>query len=183
MSYTMKDLLEAILILGGLFLFFFFGGIFDGNQEKKKFLKYKKQGLKFIKEYNSVKYYGGIQGLNVEDTGKVILFDDRVRILGYTILLREIESCNIQTERQITERVSMGKLLFFGVLAFGMKGKQRELSKKYIVLRYNEFNEMRDIVMDFGYKNEDFERYISITKKELEMNKNDNKNNISNVLN
>lgn len=176
----MKDFLEAGLAAFVVFLFFYVGIILDGRNMRKNFLKYKEQGLRFIKEYNSVKYYGGIKGFDIEHTGKVIIFSDRVRILNNTIYLEDVESCKVQTERQITEGVSMGKLLFFGVLAFGMKGKQKELSKKYIVLRYKCLDEMRDVIMDFDSKNEDFERWISIIKRELRENENKIQDNILN---
>ena len=126
------------------------------NDEKKKYQEYKKQGLEYIKKYYNVSYYGGFKDIGFRKDENLILFEDRIRILNKDILIKNIKDCRIQTETQLTERASIGKLLCFGVFALGMKGKQKELNKEFTVIRFSNNNEEADLIVDLKSKNEIF---------------------------
>ena len=136
------------------------------QQEQFKKYEYAEQGLIHIKDYNFVDYLGGFKNKGKSDDIKVIVFENKIDFkFSYEdtreIFIKNIKDCRIQTDKELIERVSMGKLLCFGVLAFGMKGKQKELTKDYVVVRCNYENEDIDLVLDFATRNEEFVNSIN----------------------
>lgn len=161
----MEDLLKAILCFGALFGIYILGNIMKEKEESKKTSEYKEKGLTYVKEYTGVNYCGGFGDIEPKKYNDVILLKDRIQIFRKDILIKNIQDCSIQTETQLAERVSMGKLLCFGVFAFGMKGKTKSISKNYVVIRCNHRNKDIDLVLDFGKENEEFVRQVRLLLK------------------
>ena len=154
--------LFVFLILGLII----WGALTSKPAQLRKKEHYESIGLNFITDYDNIDYYGGFKDWGCKKDIKLIVFDGYFRLdsdySGSKIIeFKDIKDCRIQTEKQLSERVSMGKLLCFGVLAFGMKGKQKELSKDYVLVRCNYENEDIDLVLDLHSNNERFVRYIN----------------------
>ena len=79
----------------------YMGGFKDFGRADDCVIKVRKDGINFI--LNNYKYN--------EYDNKVVEY-------------KSIKSVEIESETSIKERVSIGKLVFFGVFAFGMKGKE-----------------------------------------------------------
>ncbi|EDS77048.1 putative MurF [Clostridium botulinum C str. Eklund] len=62
------------------------------------------------------------------------------------INMKDITKAEIQSETQINQSVGLGKLIMFGVLAFGMKKKSEV--KSYLLLGYKDNNEERNIILE-----------------------------------
>lgn len=87
-----------------------------------------------------MKYVGGIKGLSVNQklNEYVVFLNDGIGV-GYMdnkkkIPYKCITDVAIENTKSIEQRVSMGKLLFFGILAFGMKKNQEDIIKEFIVI-------------------------------------------------
>ncbi|OSA91031.1 UNVERIFIED_ORG: hypothetical protein B2H93_14840 [Clostridium botulinum] len=106
-------------------------------------------GYNYIKPLIETKYIGGIGTISInnninidilkegllflyKDYGTLSIVDTETNKL--LIKWSDVTNIYIETQRSIQERVNLGKLFVFGILAFGMKGKQKELNKEYVVL-------------------------------------------------
>lgn len=116
-----------------------------------------------IIEEIKVKYYGGFKDLCGKGSCIIIQEIDKIRFLiikdeGGVVKRNysydNIKSCSIMTESQIQEQVSLGKLLFFGALAFGMKGKQKEITNEYIVLEILEGEQLSSVILQYELGNQ-----------------------------
>ncbi|MBN1075971.1 hypothetical protein DVV91_16745 [Clostridium botulinum] len=109
-----------------------------------------------IKDFIIFKYIGGIKNISINSNVTIKLFKEGISFTylsgterrNYMIHSNEIEDISIQTQQSIQEKVSVGKLLVFGILAFGLKGKQKELNKEYLVLNVNKNNENFNVILD-----------------------------------
>ena len=63
-------------------------------------------------------------------------------------MYKNIVDVSIKTEQEIKERVSLGKLICFGVLAFAMKGKEEVLSKSYLMITVKDREDYLGILLD-----------------------------------
>lgn len=97
---------------------------------KNDFLK---RGYHYIKSF-SLNYIGGIKDISASNK---VLFDatEEGLLISYfdnncsnekLIKWNDIKNVSFQTEQSIKEQVSLGKLFVFGILAFGMKGKEKK---------------------------------------------------------
>ena len=186
----MEENVVVFIVIGiGIFLFIYYFTNTNNSTKLNEDIReyeYFEQGLIYIDEYKYVSYFGGFKDKGKSDDIKVIVFENKIDFkFSYDdtreIFIKDIHDCRIQTEKQLSERVSMGKLLCFGVLAFGMKGKQKELSKDYVVVRYNYENEDIDLVLDLHYGNEEFVREINNLMEECKCNKDKNSMSFENV--
>ena len=152
----MKNLIEILLCIGAITAVYIL--INKGAKKCKESTKnnYRKIGLEYLETYNNVSYFGGFKDVQAKENNKVIVFKDRIQIFNKDILFSNINDCSIQSESQLVERVSMGKLLCFGVLAFGMNGKVKNVNKNYVVIRCNYKKSDIDLVLDFNDENENF---------------------------
>lgn len=112
--------------------------------------EYLKNGYHYIEPF-FITYIGGISNISTNNKvsftitkeGLLLLYDQKsYPCVSYSdkklIKWDNIKNISFQTEQNIKEQVSLGKLLVFGVLAFGMKGKDKNISNEYIVLNINE---------------------------------------------
>ncbi|WP_346938185.1 hypothetical protein [uncultured Clostridium sp.] len=121
--------------------------VMNSNQRKEELREdeYEDEGL----EYEGIKYFGNFIG-GFKDIGyceflRVDFFKDRIGIEikdlkkdikeNRYIKLNDVLDVKIQTETQIKESVSIGKLLVFGILSFGMKGNEKTLIDEYVVMK------------------------------------------------
>ena len=85
-------------------------------------------------------YLGGIKNVSIKNVNVIvleegILFDCINRFPNYIMIpFEKIRDISIETERSLKEKASLGKILLFGVFAFGMKGKTSEVNREYISL-------------------------------------------------
>lgn len=116
------------------------------------------------KGYNKVtnliifKYIGGIKTISSSNNVQIKLLkegicfsykkEDVEETYNNIIKFENIEDVYLDTQQSIQERVSLGKLICFGVLAFGLKGKQIQNTKEFIVLEVSENNKNYNIILD-----------------------------------
>lgn len=152
----MKNLIEILFCIGAIAVVYVL--INKGAKKCEESTKdnYRKIGLEYLETYNNVAYYGGFKDIQAKENNKVLVFKDRIQIFNKDIMFSNINDCSIQSESQLVERVSMGKLLCFGVLAFGMNGKVKNINKNYVVIRCNYKKSDIDLVLDFNDENENF---------------------------
>lgn len=129
----------------------------------------------YKERYDDVSYYGGFEGIGYQKKVDVLIYSDKIIVkkdLDWhkEILLSDIEDCTIQTETQLKERVSMGKLLCFGVFAFGMKGKQQAIAQDYTVVRFKDGDKVSDLVLYNSSNNLNKHLYDSIKESINTMN-------------
>lgn len=152
----MKNLIEILFLIGVIVMVYML--INKGARKCEESIKddYRKIGLEYLETYNNVSYCGGFKDVQAKENNKIIVFKDRIQILNKDILFSNIHDCSIQSESQLVERASMGKLLCFGILAFGMNGKVTNINKNYVVIRCNYKKSDIDLVLDFKDENESF---------------------------
>lgn len=133
----------------------------SAEDKKDTYIAYKKQGLELLREYNTCVHYNGFKEYGKLSIPEVLLFTDRIRFNLSSnntreILIKDISDCRVQTDVQISERISKGKLLAFGIFALGMKKKQEEICKSYVLLSCKYKGEDTDFVFDFKDFNTSF---------------------------
>lgn len=135
--------------IGAVFIVMIINGI---DNDKKNRQELQKSGYNDANALIILKYLGGIKTISAKNNVQVRLLKEGIcfiyggnqkKIIDYS----DISDVYIDTQISIQEKVSMGKLLCFGVLAFAMSGKQVNSSKEYIVLEINEDNRY-DIILD-----------------------------------
>lgn len=114
----------------------------EKKHKETKINKYNKKGVSFISNY-TLKCYGGISGFSGSSESYSLNIDvcnDRLvietNINEKYIMAKDINYCKISTEKEIEEKISLGKLVVFGIWAFGMKKKQNIKENKYIEMGY-----------------------------------------------
>ena len=89
------------------------------------------------------KYLGGHPELPQSSDGVItinkagIFFEVMFPFAGLIISIENIKKAEFKTEEQIHKDVTLGRLLLFGVFAFGMK-KKTKTQKNYLVVIYEE---------------------------------------------
>lgn len=118
-----------------------------GNKiEKELRERYLQYGYHYIESLN-VKYMGGIPNISVNSKNSFEITKEGLLILTATnstpylggsketlVPWGSIKNVSFQNEKSIQQQVSLGKLLVFGVLAFGMEGKEKSINNEYLVL-------------------------------------------------
>ncbi|MEG1309388.1 MAG: hypothetical protein RSD06_00750 [Bacilli bacterium] len=122
------------------------------NDEMKNF--YKKQGLDFLKnEFGNIKYLTGFKDIGIKEDIYISLFKDRIRFnfekdFYRDVLKNDISDCRIETETQIRNQISMGKILCLGIFAFG-GNNTKEINKEYLVIDCKFKNNNINILLEF----------------------------------
>ncbi len=115
------------------------------------------KGIRGVKEF---KYYGGFKNIGYCEKCFATFYDDRIDMVltgksGETniyehknIKFKDILDVEIQTESQIRESVSLGKLIAFGIFAFGMEKKQKDVVDNYLIIKaLNEMGEEMSLII------------------------------------
>jgi len=136
-------IIGIILILA---FFIVLGNSICNNEDKRRSEHYKSQGLVHIKTFVP-KFLGGFNDVGACEICIVDLFKDKIviKLSGgkgnnifnktKTIMIDNILGLKVQTESEIKEKVSLGKLVCFGVFAFGMDGNKKTTSNNYVVMK------------------------------------------------
>lgn len=105
-------------------------------------------------------YVGGFKDIGICRHTYLDLMEDRIIVTfkddskgikeKKQIKYSDVLDVSIQTETQIKEKVSLGKILVFGVLSFGMKGNQSTISQEYLVMKVKYNNEDLDLIFSVG---------------------------------
>ena len=154
----------------------------NGTEERKKMIAKQKEAQKEIdrkRGYNLIEsyivdYIGGFKSLEPQKSVQLEICSDRVRLNTnkvQNILYKNIVDVSIKTEQEIKERVSLGKLICFGVLAFAMKGKEEVLSKSYLMITVKDREDYLGILLDSS-NNANLITSINITRNDYLRNQN-----------
>lgn len=109
------------------------------------------------------KYHGGFRDVSAKYTPDIdfYIFEDKVRVIihVYKKLIKHIdfkpdEILNVKymNERELTESISLGRVVVFGWLGLAIK-KKKEISREYVVLKCKYEKEEIDVVLGDDYSN------------------------------
>lgn len=130
-----------ILILG---IFIYMGNNIAQSENSKTVNKYKNKGYHFI-ETLGIDYKGGFKDISVDTPIIVDLLQEGISFnnLMYEKMIPfdNIIDISLQSKQYIENQVSLGKLIFFGILAFGMNKNQKKFNDEFIVLKLKDNNE------------------------------------------
>lgn len=170
-------LLLILIIVGGIIVSANINGSKKLQEnEKKEILEKKKnlnkkeweaEGCKFIEGLDLV-YKGGIKNISSNGNGEIYIsaLEDGVGVINgvakKVIKYDNIKDMYIDNERSIKEQVSLGKLIFFGVFAFGMKGKEREINREYIVINVVDEDGEYNVILQGYVQDENQQNYIKL---------------------
>ncbi|NFL87398.1 hypothetical protein FDB24_10730 [Clostridium botulinum] len=133
----------GVILLGIIILFV---SIYNLGKDKENELKNK---------IYRPQYLGGFKSVSSSKSCLVTIYEDKIKIYIHgryaNIMKQDILDVMIKNENQIKEQISLGKLICFGVLAFGMRGKSKVITKDYVVLKiiYNE----EELSLIFNFEN------------------------------
>lgn len=125
--------------------------------DKKRKQNYKeKEGLEYLKTEYGIKYLGGFKDLSKKDDDITIeFFKDRIRLSfndGYRdIMQKEILDCKIQSEIQIRQQISMGKIILLGTFAL-VGNNIKEVNKEFALLDCYYKGDRISIVLDIDFQ-------------------------------
>lgn len=143
--------------IAGIIMFFIIIGALcsaEDDKDKKKEQKRIDADPNYVplanRKYIHGEYIGGLSNLVAPVSMSIELFPEYL-LLKYNDKEIKIDKINIKsievmTKQQIESQVGLGKLLVFGVLAFGMK-KKKEVIENYLVLKYKDCNEEKNIIL------------------------------------
>ena len=165
-----------IVVIGFILLVVYLGK--DAEKIEKQQLKYqeeldRKRGYKLVSTHK-VDYIGGFKSLEPQKSVQLEICSDRIRLNTnkiQNILYKNIVDVSIKTEQEIKERVSLGKLICFGVLAFAMKGTEEVLSKSYLMITVKDREDYLGILLDSS-NNANLITSINITRNDYLRNQN-----------
>lgn len=152
------------------------------NDKRRQNYK-EKEGIDYLKTEYGIKYLGGFKDLGKRDNDiSIDFFKDRIRFKFDDNNYRDIKKsdiidCRIQSETQIRQQISMGKIILLGV--FSLAGNNtKEINKEYALLEcYYEGDRISIILeIDFQQSLEQFIRDINRLK-----NLNENTTNLEEV--
>ncbi|MVX64655.1 hypothetical protein GKZ28_13225 [Clostridium chromiireducens] len=143
-----------IVVIGGLYFYDYIRTRNNPNNNKTLEDYYKDAGYTYINPLIDVKYLGGISDISIKNRidytltkeGLLLLYSDidQIPVINskYTkqklIKWDNIKDISLQTEQSIKEKVSLGKLVCFGIFAFAMSGKEKLSTKEYIIINVND---------------------------------------------
>jgi hypothetical protein len=120
------------------------------NEDGKILNRYKNKGYNFI-ETLGVNYKGGFKDISVETPIIIDLLQEGISFnnLMYekVIPFENILNISLQSKQYIENQVSLGKLMFFGILAFGMNKNQKKFNDEFIVLNLKDNNENYNVLI------------------------------------
>lgn len=81
-------------------------------------------------------YDAGMTGWMIINKQKIEMFyKEKLQDKSYVIPIENVLEAYLQTEEEIQKQVTLGRLLVFGILAFGLK-KTKKMLKKYMVIKF-----------------------------------------------
>jgi len=141
--------------------------------EDKEKIKFSNQGYHYI-GFSGMIYKGGINNISVNNPVSISLLEEGINfhsgVIDKTISFDSIEDMSLQSQQYIQNQVSLGKLVCFGILAFGMSGKQNSINDEYIVLNVDDENEQYSVLLQ-AYEPKDNQKRFNI----IETHRNNNR--------
>lgn len=151
--------LIGIGMIGAVYLICWISNPFLESANKKMDKQLKEQGDRrwagsgaSYKEFLHANYKGGIK--NISSNGTIVIYVLDIG-LGFTsglskkiIKFENIKDVFIENEHSIQQQVSLGKLIMFGGLAFGMKKKNVEINKEYVIINVIDEDGEYNVVLD-----------------------------------
>lgn len=159
------------------------------EQRKETREIYRKQGLEYIDLF-SFECIGGFSDIGACKKCYIDLFEEQMHIKLYkesssgsilgskevVIKMSDILSAELQTETQISEQISLGKLITFGLLSFAMKKKQTEITREYLVINMKYEDKEISLILkptkDDQYNLEQQFRFLRETNRCIKLDKN-----------
>lgn len=126
------------------------------NNSMKKYYK-DKFNLDYLKSTHNIRYLGGFKDLGIKNNKiSIDFFKDRVRFEfdgdNYKdIMQKDILDCKIQSETQIRQQISMGKIVLLGVFALA-GNNTKEINKEFALLDCYYEGDRISIVLDIDFQ-------------------------------
>lgn len=100
------------------------------------------------------KYLGGFPTVSSDDKRVELTVKDNGVVFNFLgrkpmqfISKKDLLNAEVRSESQITEDISLGRVLAFGVVGLAMK-KKNTVNKNYLVVSYNDKGQKRDVIME-----------------------------------
>lgn len=137
--------------------------------------KFSQLGYHYI-DLLGANYKGGIKNISVHTNAvSISLLKEGLNfdtgIAEKTILFKNIVDMALQSQQYIQNQVSLGKLVVFGVFAFGMERKQNTINDEYILLKVNDEDGEYNVLLqayEATYNQEIFNRLLMYKNRSLQ---------------
>jgi hypothetical protein len=146
-------------------------GLSTGKElEEQSRNKFSKQGYHFV-DYCGAEYKGGIKDISINNSVSIDILEEGLNFSSTVgdklILFEKVKDISLQNKQYIENQVSLGKLLVFGVLAFGMNKNKKQINDEYIVIKVSdEDGEYNILLQAHEYtNNQDVYNKIAMNKK------------------
>lgn len=151
--------LIGIGMIGAVYLICWIANPFLESANKKMDKHLKEQGDRrwsgsgaSYQNFLQARYKGGIKNISADGTITINVLDIGLGFTGAfnrkVIKFENIKDIFIENERSIQQQVSLGKLIMFGGLAFGMKKKNVEINKEYVIINVIDEDGEYNVVLD-----------------------------------
>lgn len=145
------------IIIIGIMLYMLAMVILYLNGRKKVEAKLNYNNREGIVYYEYIKLIGGIPNILGGRNGELKMTKDNITLefngvdgmKKYKISKNDFINAEIMSKETIENKVSIGKLLCFGVLAFGMKNK-KQIIDNYVVINHMVENDKKSIVLELN---------------------------------
>lgn len=128
--------------------------------------KFSSLGFNYIDILNA-SYKGGIKNISANSPVSTNLLKEGIGFQNDTmtkiILFKNIQDISLQNKQYIKNQVSLGKLIVFGVFAFGMDGNKQSVNDEYIILSINDEDGEYNILLqaiDIKYNQELYNKLL-----------------------
>lgn len=142
------------IIIGAILLFILIGIVSKNHQDNSKEIMF--SGYYIDSSYKDIFNSNFLMRMGIEND-KVKLYINKNHEIKIQFI--KLISYELQTESQIKQQITLGRLLVFGVFALGLK-KQKEDIIKYAVLKYTNDNGKEENIIIKS-------KYISLFLEEL----------------
>lgn len=148
----------------------------EKNDQKKKVQKQKEThtirgicgNIRELERYDNSRYIGGFEKTKLEPEKLInfIIYHDRLTfekgLKDIDIMIQNVVSCQLISSIQLQEKISMGKVLMFGVFALGMDKKKTQKIERYVEVIVKD--ECIEYPIYFKNENKDIEIVKNINK-------------------
>jgi hypothetical protein len=140
-------IIVIIIILG---IFIYIGNNIVKSENDKNINKYRNKGYHYI-ETLGADYKGGFKDISIKTPIIIDLLQEGISFNNIMyekmILFENIIDVSLQSKQYIENQVSLGKLIFFGILAFGMNKNQKKFNDEFIVIKLKDNNETYSVLI------------------------------------
>lgn len=161
----MKFIILFFFIIIGIYIYI--TNYLDSAKNKEK-LNAKDQHINSTHKFSFI-CHGGLKDMGFCKSCFIELFKDRIIIKLYKednigsiigsksleVMLTNIIDLSLQTEKEIKEKVSLGKILVFGFLSLAMDKKSYTINKEFLVLTFNNNDEKVNLILESKYNDLD----------------------------